>query len=193
VITTLKSRASCVLAVVCEVAACPEERRLADFGDLTFEDLARKGVDSDVGRLAFAHVRDVGLVDFHFVGGHAHVRDGHQLAARRALNSGDDVFAHTDGDVADDAVDRRDVSGLAQDILSVREHGAGLVQVEFGLLAPGARLFDLRFGGIQGSAGAVKGRMVGVILLLGDQRFLEKLLAASPVEFGFLEIGLALR
>ncbi len=60
-----------------------EQRLVADQRYVTFEDLARQGVDGDVGSLTDLHVHDVGFVHLDFRSDHGHVGQRHEGGALR--------------------------------------------------------------------------------------------------------------
>ncbi len=80
VTTTLKSLASSVPVVDCEVATPvgAQERLIANLSDLAGEGLAREGIDGHTRCLAERNVDDVGLVDFDFGRDDGHVGERHQ-------------------------------------------------------------------------------------------------------------------
>ena len=106
----------------------------ADFGDFAVEDFPGDGVNGDVGVLTHAHVDDVGFVDLYFGGDDGHVRESHQEAAVGILNTGHDVLAEANRQIADDSVDRRDVGGLVQNVAGAGEHGFVLVELRRGIV-----------------------------------------------------------
>jgi hypothetical protein len=124
VTTTLKSLASSVPVVDCEVAAGGAEQRLiADQRDVALEDLAGQGVDGDVGGLADLDVDDVGLVHLDLGGDDAHVGQGHQRGAFGVLNADDDGLAFAHGLVGHDAVKGRDGDGEVEHVLVGAQRG----------------------------------------------------------------------
>ena len=128
---TLKSLASSVPVVDCEVgdAGGAEERLIADFGDVAFEDLSGEGVDGDVGCLAEGDVDDVGFVDLDLGGDDGHVGEGHEGGALGVLNADDDGFALADGDVGDEAVKGGAADGLVECVKVGTLCGDGLLDV----------------------------------------------------------------
>ena len=102
------------------------------------EDFSWHRIDRNLCVLPHAHVDDVCFVHFHFGSDDGHVRKGHQETAVGILNARNNVFAETYGQVADDALDGRNVCGLAQDVASASKNGFVLIELR-------ARLFELRF------------------------------------------------
>ena len=90
---------------------------------MTFKDLARRGIDGDVGFLAVLHVDDVGLIDLDFGGDHGHVSEGHERRAFGVLNALDDHFTLADRLIGDDAIKGSDGDGAVQEILIDAQRG----------------------------------------------------------------------
>src|SRR5262249_25599657 len=135
---------------------------------------------------------DVGLIHFHFRRDDGHVGKRHQEAAVGVLNSGNDIVADTLGEIADDAVDRRRVGGLVQDVLGVNQHGLALAQLRAHLIQRGLQLQDAGFGGVDGGELRIVGGLALIEILLGNQAALIEALSALPFDLGVFQIGLLL-
>src|SRR5262249_23231278 len=128
-------------------------RRVADLADLAAEALARVRVDGERGRhvrreLADVRLGDVG-VDLHLL---QVLGDGEQ---RGRLQRGGHRLADVDVARDDDTVDGGD---------DVR-----VVEVDLGLVEPGAAAHDLALGGLDVGAGGVEVGLRGVDVGLGDE------------------------
>ena len=192
VTTTLKSLASSVPVVDCDVAyaAGAQQSLVSNQRHMALEDLARDGVDGHVGGLAKLHIDDIGLVHLHFRGDHAHVGQRHQGRAGRVLNAGDHRFAFLDRHVGDDTVKRRDRDGFVEHVLIGAKGGnLGLqmaargFSLRLGLVKLGHHLRDRR------DVGVVRG-LLAVEVLLGHDSGLVKTLGAIPVQLFLLQVSL---
>ena len=119
VTTTLKSLASSVPVVDCEVATPVERSSAWSPTRVTWplKTLLGKRVDGDFGGLAELDIHDVGLVDLDLGGDDAHVGEGHEGRSLGVLDAVDDGLAFADRLVGDDAVKGRDGDGAVEQVL----------------------------------------------------------------------------
>ena len=116
VTTTLKSFASSVPVVDCDVAT-PVVRRqglVADLGDMAFEGPAGQGIDRDVRDLAHRDADDIGLIDLHLGRNDRHVGERHQGRALGVLDADNRGLALADRHVRHQRVVGSPANGLVE-------------------------------------------------------------------------------
>ena len=130
VTTTLKSLASSVPVVDCEVAMPVVRSRAWSPTSVTWPLKVRPGRASTVTSAAWPRdVDDVGFIDLDLGGDDGHVGEGHQGGALGVLDADDDGLAFADGDVGDEAVEGGAGDGLVESVEVGALAGDGLVEV----------------------------------------------------------------
>src|SRR5204862_6836709 len=99
-----------------------------DLGHFAVERLAGHRINRYVRVLTHAYIYDVRLIHFYFRRHYRHIRQRHDEAARRVLHSHYDIVAYALRQLADDAVDRRGVRRLVENVLRARKNSLALTE-----------------------------------------------------------------
>src|SRR5271154_3010019 len=132
-----------------------QHRLRPDSRHRSLEYLPGNRIDGDVGKLSDLHVYNIRLVYFHFRCDDRHIRQRHQEAAVRILNSRHHVLTQAHRQVTDDAIYGRYISRFLQNVFGVHQHGTALVHLRTRLSQLRIQRLHPCFGGSHSRHGAV--------------------------------------
>src|SRR5207248_9813598 len=110
--------------------------------------------------------------------------------SRRILNANDNCLSFAYREVGNDAVKRRNVFSLTQNVRQLTQHGIRLAYTADARCPLRAHLRDFGLVGAQGCYCDVIAGFLGVEVGLGDELALIKILRTVVIESLLLEIGL---